>query len=129
MEKRPIGITVLAVLAALAAIAHLVGALQDFGVVPAVRTGSAGFFVSDPVGGTVQLLAMALAAALAAGLWARQDWARKAVVAIAAINIAVAFATQFDGGSGWVNALPAILFNAAVLLYARSSGVRQALDA
>ena len=128
MEKRPVGITVLAVLAALAAIAHLIGALQDFGIVPAVRTGSGGFFVSDPVGGMVQLLAMVLAAALSAGLWLRQEWARKAVVAIAAINVFVAFATQFDSGSGWVNALPAILLNAAVLLYARSPGVRRALD-
>jgi hypothetical protein len=129
MGRRPIGITGLAVLAGLAAIAHLVGALQDFGVVPAVRTGGAGFFVSDPVGGAVQLLATILAAALAAGLWTRRAWARTAVVAIAAVNIIVAFATQFDGGAGWVNALPAILLNAAVLVYARSSGVRRALDA
>ena len=128
MRSRPLGITLLAILAGLAAVAHLVGALQDFGVVPAVGGSGAGFFVSDPIDGIIQVAAAGVSLAIAGGLWTGQSWARRAVVAIAALNIAVIFFSQFEGGESWWNAVPGIVFNAAILLYARTPAVRQALD-
>lgn len=127
--RRPAGITLLAVLALLAGIAHVVGALQAFGAIPAIGGAGAGFFVSDPVDGMIQIAAALISIAVAGGLWTLHSWARKAVVAIAALNIVVAFFTQIEGGETWLNALPAILINAAILLYARSPRVRAALDA
>jgi hypothetical protein len=48
-------------------------------------------------------------------------------VAIAAINIGIILFTQFEGGESWLNALPGILLNVAILLYARTPAVREAL--
>jgi hypothetical protein len=128
VTPRPLGITLLAVLAGLAAIAHLAGALQDFGVIPAVGGAGAGFFVADPVDGVIALVAAAVSVAIAAGLWTEQSWARKAVVVIAALNILIIFFTRFEGGESWWNAVPGIIVNAAILLYARTPAVRRALD-
>ena len=128
MRSRPLGITVLAILAGLAAVAHLIGALQDYGVLPAAGGGAAGFFVSDPIDGAIQLAAALVSLAIAYGLWSEQSWARKAVIAIAALNLLVIFFTKFEGGESWWNAVPGIIINAAILLYARSATVRQALD-
>jgi hypothetical protein len=126
---RPAGITLLAVLALLAGVAHIVGALQAFGAIPAIGGAGAGFFVSDPGDGIIQIIAALISVAVAGGLWTMQSWARKAIVVIAALNIVVAFFTQIEGGETWLNALPAILINAAILLYARSPRIRAALDA
>jgi hypothetical protein len=126
-QSRPFGITILAIVAGLAALAHLAGALQDFGVIPAAGGGAGGFFVSNPVDGIIQLAAAVVSLAVAIGLWTEQAWARKTVVAIAAINIGIILFTQFEGGESWLNALPGILLNVAILLYARTPAVREAL--
>jgi hypothetical protein len=128
MRQRPAGITILAILAGLSGIAHIIGALQAFGVVPAAGGGAGGFFVADPVDGVIQVAAALASLAIAYGLWVERSWARSAVVAIAAINIGVIFFTQFEGGESWWNAIPGIVLNAAILLYARSPMVRDALD-
>ena len=128
MPSRPLGITILAILAGLAAVAHVIGALQDFGVLPAVGGAAAGFFVADPIDGAIQLAAALVSLAIAYGLWSEQSWARRVVIAVAALNILVIFFTKFEGGDSWWNAVPGIIVNAAILLYARSAAVRQALD-
>jgi hypothetical protein len=128
MQSRPLGITALAILAGLAGVAHLIGALQDFGVIPAAGGRGGGFFVADPVDGIIQTAAAIVSLAIAYGLWSEQSWARKAVVAVAALNIVVIFFTQFEGGESWWNAVPGIILNAAILLYARTPEVRRALD-
>jgi hypothetical protein len=128
LQARPAGITLLAVLIWLAGAAHVLGALQDFGYLPAAGGAGAGFFVDDPVDGLIQAAAAVVSLFLAGGLWGMQSWARKAVVAIAALNIAIVFFTKFEGGESWWYAVPGIVINAAVLLYARSPEVRQALE-
>jgi hypothetical protein len=76
----------------------------------------------------IQIAAALASLAVAFGLWVERSWARRVVVAIAGINIGVIFFTQFEGGESWWNAIPGIVLNAAVLLYARSPAVRDALD-
>jgi hypothetical protein len=122
------GIIGLAILAGLAGVADIVGALQSFGVLPAAGGASAGFFVSDPVAGIIQLAAALVTFALAYGLWQQRSWSRKALVAIAAVNIGVIFFTHFGAAEGWLNAVPGIVLNAALLLYAWTPAVLQELD-
>lgn len=128
MQTRPVGITAIAILLWLAGAAHVVGALQDLGYIPAIGGAGAGFFVSDPIDGLIQIVAAVVSLFIAGGLWGMQSWARKAVVIVAALNLLVVFFTKFEGGESWLNAAPGILLNAAILLYARSPAVRQALD-
>ena len=118
----------LAILAALAGLADIVGALQSFGVLPAAGGASAGFFVSDPVAGIIQIAAALVTFALAYGLWQQRGWSRNALVAIAAVNIGILFFTHFGAGESWLNAVPGIMVNAALMLYARTEVVRQELD-
>jgi hypothetical protein len=124
MQPRSPGITALAILAGLAGIAHIVGAMQAFGVLPAVGGAGAGFFVSDPIDGAIQIAAAIVTLAVAYGLWMQRSWARTAVIAIAAVHIAIIFFTQFNGGDTWWNAVPGIVLNAAILLYVRSATAR-----
>jgi hypothetical protein len=127
VSERPTGITVLAILAWLAGLANVVGALQDFGYLPTVGGTGAGFFVSDPIDGLLQIGAAIVSLFLAGGLWGIHDWARKTIVIIAAVNIVIVFFSKFEGSESWLNALPGLIVNAAILLYARSAEVRQAL--
>jgi hypothetical protein len=127
MSKRPLGITILAILAGLAGLAHLMGALQAFGMIPAAGSSGAGFFVADPVDGAIQVSAAVVSLVISYGLWSEQSWARKVIVAIAALNILIILFTQLEGGESWWNAVPGIIVNAAILLYAQSPTVRRAL--
>lgn len=124
---RPTGITLLAILLWLAGAAHVVGALQDFGVLPAVGGAGAGFFVDDPLDGFIQVVAAIVSLFLAGGLWGMQPWARKGVAIVAAVNLLIVVFTRFEGGESWLNVLPGIAVNVAILIYARSPAVRQAL--
>lgn len=75
------------------------------------------------------LAAMAIVSLfLAGGLWAEHSWAKRAVLVVAALNILVTFFAQFGGGQSWVGAVPGIVLNAAILIYARTPGARSALD-
>jgi hypothetical protein len=118
----------MAVLFGLAGVAHLAGALQDFGIIPAVGGAGGGFFVADPVDGVIELVAVAVSFAVSAGLWMEQSWARKVAMIIAALNILIIFYTRFEGGESWLNAIPGIIVNAAILLYSQSPTVRRALN-
>jgi hypothetical protein len=128
VQTRPPGVTAIAILLWLAGAAHVAGALQDFGFIPAIGGGGAGFFVSDPVDGLLQVGAAIVTLFIAGGLWGMQPWARQAVVAIADVNLLIVFFTKFEGGESWLNAAPGIILNAAILLYGRSPEIRRALD-
>jgi uncharacterized membrane protein (DUF2068 family) len=118
----------LAILAGLAGLAQFAGALQSFGLLPAVGGSGAAFFVSDPVAGTIELAGAIVTLVLAYGLWQQQAWSQRAIVAITAVNIGIIFFTHFGGGASWWNAVPGIVLNAAILLYTRTSAVRQTVD-
>ena len=128
MQSHKPGIIGLAILAGLAGVADIVGAFQSFGVLPAAGGADAGFFVSDPIAGIIQLAAALVTFVLAYGLWQQRNWSRKALVAIAAVNIVIIFVTHFGAGGSWLHAVPGIVLNAALLLYARTPAVRQELD-
>lgn len=128
MPSRPPGITLLAILLWLAGAAHVIGALQDFGVLPAIGGRGAGFFIDDPLDGIIQVIAAIVSLFLAGGLWGMQSWARKGVILVAAANLLVVVLTQFEGSESWLNALPGLIVNLVILIYARSASVRDALS-
>lgn len=129
MQSRPVAITILAALCWLAGAVNVIGALQEFGHLPAVGLGSGALFLDNRIDGWL-LAGMAIASLfLAGGLWAAHDWAKRAVLAIAALNIAVTCFTRFEGGQSWVNAVPGIVVNAGILLYARTAAAQSELNA
>ena len=104
------------------------GALQSFGVVPVAGGSGAGFFILDPVAGVIQMAAGLVSLALAYGLWQRQSWARKAVMVIAAANIAITVVSWIGSGESWWNAVPSIVLSTALLLSARTPEAREKFD-
>lgn len=127
MEPRPRIVTILAGLCWLAGAVNVVGALQEFGHLPVLASGGGALFLENRIDGWL-LAAMAIISLfLAGGLWATHDWAKRALVAVAALNILVTFFTQFEGGQSWIGALPGIVVNAAILLFARTPEARSEL--
>ena len=128
MQPRSGAITILAALCWLAGAINVVSALQEFGHLPMLRAGGGTLFVENQMDGWL-LAAMAIVSLfLAGGLWAAHGWAKRAVVLVAALNILVTFFTQFEGGQSWINAVPGIVVNAAILLYAQTTPARSELN-
>ena len=65
---------------------------------------------------------------LAGGLWAAHGWVRRVVLVVAGLNILVACFAQFEGDQSWLNVVPAIVVNAAILVYARTANASAALN-
>jgi hypothetical protein len=128
VQPRPAAISILAALCWLAGAVNVIGALQQFGHLPSLASEGSAMLVANQVDGWL-LSAMAIVSLfLAGGLWAAHNWAKRAVLAVAALNILVTFFTQFEGDQSWLNAVPAILINAAILLYARTADAKSALN-
>lgn len=128
MQPRPAAITILAALSWLAGAVNVIGALQEFGHLPVLSSTGGTLLAENRIDGWL-LAAMAIVSLfLAGGLWAAHDWARRAVLVVAALNLLVTFFTQFEGGQSWLNAVAGIMVNAAILIYARTPDARSALD-
>ena len=129
MQSRSAAISILAALCWLAGAVNVIGALQEFGHLPVLSDGGGSLLAGNRVDGWL-LAAMAIVSLfLASGLWAGHDWAKRVVLVVAALNILVTFFTQFEGSQSWFNAVPGILVNAGILLYARSADAKSALNA
>ena len=129
MQSRSAAISILAALCWLAGAVNVIGALQEFGHLPVLSDAGGSLLAGNRVDGWL-LAAMAIVSLfLAGGLWAGHDWAKRVVLVVAALNILVTFFTQFEGGQSWLNAVPGILVNAGILLYARSAEAKSALNA
>jgi hypothetical protein len=129
VQPRQAAITILAGLCWLAGAVNVVSALQSFGHLPMLGPTGGALLADNQVDGWL-LAAMAIISLfLAGGLLASHDWAKRAVLAVAALNILVTFFTQFEGGQSWLNAVPGIVINAAILVYARTADARTALHA
>ena len=128
MQPRPAAIRNLAALCWLAGAANVIYALQEFGHLPVLGIAGSGAMLADHRVDGWLLAAMAIISLfVAGGLWPTHDWAKRALLAVAVLNILVIFFTQFEGGQSWLGALPGILINAGILLYARTADARSAL--
>ena len=124
--RRPVGITILALLALLAALAALLHTLQMLHILPFVL-GPVKFFDFDLIGAIIWGVMTALYAWLFRMLWIMDLRGWLFVVFLAILNLVMA-AVSVMGASTLGAMLPSIIVNVLVLIYAQSSGVKEAFD-
>ncbi len=124
MSKQPIGVTILGVLAAVAAGINLYHALQFLGVLPALL-GRFQFFGQNFWGAMVFAFNAILWALMAWGLLSLKPWAWLFTIVVAVLGLLAAIFGLL-GGSEFSAMLPALLISAIILIYCYSSGVKQA---
>jgi hypothetical protein len=122
VRSRPIGVTILAVLALLGAGVALMHTLQMLHLWP-VYLGTVAFFTFNLVGGLLWGVLMAFYLWLAQMLWNRNPQAWLLVILLAILNIGLAF-TSILGGSSWQAMLPSMLINCIVLIYCLIPGTK-----
>ena len=124
MPKPPVGVTILGVLAAIAAGVSLYHALQYFGILP-VMLGRFQFFGQNFWGAMVFSFNTLLWALVAWGLLSLRPWAWLFTVVVAVLGLASAFLALL-GGSELSAMLPELLISAVILIYCYTAGVKQA---
>lgn len=122
--SRPVGVTILAILALIAGLVNAFHALQFLAVFPVVF-GPVRFFTFNFLGALGFIVLAAIWIWVFRMLWQvnPQGWSFMTILAI--INIAFALIAVI-GSSTFGEELPTILINAIVLIYAYSSGVKKA---
>ena len=124
MPKRPVGVTILGVLAAVAAGVSLYHALQFFGILP-VMLGRFQFFGQNLWGAMVFGFNAVLWALVAWGLLSLKPWAWLFTIVIAVLGLLSAIFGLL-GGSELSAMLPALVMDAIILIYCFTPGVKQA---
>ncbi len=124
MPKRPVGVTILGVLAAVAAGVNLYHALQFLGILPVIL-GRFQFFDQNFWGAMVFGFNALLWALVAWGLLSVKTWAWLFAVVVAVLGLFSAIFALL-GGSELSAMLPALLIAAIVLIYCFTPGVKQA---
>jgi hypothetical protein len=124
MSKQPVGVTILGVLAAVAAGVSLYHALQFLGVLPAML-GPFQFFGQNFWGAMVFGFNALLWAVIAWGLLSLKPWAWLFTIVVAVLGLLSAVFGLL-GGSEFSAMLPALVIDAIILIYCMSSGVKQA---
>lgn len=123
---RPFGVTLLAILAGLAALVALWHALQMLHILP-VKIGEHSFWGFDPIGALLWGFMFVIYLWLVRVLWQvdPQGWLFLAVVSI--FNLILDFMSLV--GASTLSAMwPSILVNAVILVYVLLPGTRKAFD-
>ena len=123
-RHRPIGVTILAVLSAVAALVSAYCTLQYLGLIPFVL-GPLSFYGQDWLGAALWAVCAAIWVWVAMMLWRVDKGGWTFVVMLSVLNLVLA-GLSILGASTFQALLPAILLNGAVLLYALTPGVREA---
>jgi hypothetical protein len=123
-KHRPFGVTLLAILAGVAALGALWHTLQYLGIVP-VTLGRLQFYGVDLLGAALWGVTAAIWIWAAVNLWGVNAQALLFVTILAGWNIILALLSLF-GASDFQAILPALLLNGIILAYSFSSGVRRA---
>jgi hypothetical protein len=123
MEKdRPIGVTILAVLAGIAAVIAAVHVLQFLGIIP-FRVGPFPIRTFNLFGALLYGLLVWVYIWLVQMLWKVDPSAWLFLVVITVFNLILAFVSMI-GASGWQDFGWSIFLNAIVLIYCMLPGVR-----
>jgi hypothetical protein len=123
-RHRPIGITILAVLGAIAAVLAAVSTLQYLHLVPFVL-GPVSFFGFDPLGALLWGITTVVWVWVAVQLWSLNAQGWLFLVLISGLNIVLALLSVI-GSTSFFAVLPSIAVNAVVLIYCQLPGVRSA---
>ncbi|SRR5579883_1939484 len=124
-RHRPVGVTVLAVLAGVAFILNAFVTLLFLGALPAALFGGTGFFGQALLGAILWGIMALIWVWVAVGLWNLNPQAWTFVVIITIFDLILAFVSLL-GTSTWQAVLPSIIVNAAILIYSVTPGVRAA---
>lgn len=128
MQARPVGVTLLVILAAFAFATAVYHTLQMLHILPLNLSSVLGehrFFTFDLLGAVVWGLLASVYLWVLHGLWNMAPKAWLYVVALAALNLIVALLSIL-GRSTWRAMLPALVVNILVLLACRRPAVRAA---
>jgi hypothetical protein len=125
-KQRPLGITILAVLA------FISGALSILGGVAALGLGGFGIAAGEATGGTlvivlglVSIVVGIVSLAFGYGAWTLQPWAWTLGVILEGITIVLALVNGFLGSS-WTSQISSIVIAGIILYYLFTPGVRAA---
>jgi hypothetical protein len=124
-RHRPVGVTVLAILAWIAVVFNGIITLLFFGAIPVALFGRTGFFGQALLGAILWGLLTLIWIWVATGLWNLNPQAWLFVVVIAVFDLILAFVSLL-GATSFGTVWPSILVNAVILIYALSPGVKEA---
>jgi The Golgi pH Regulator (GPHR) Family N-terminal len=123
-RSRPVGVTILAVLAGIAALIAVYHTLQYLHILP-FWLGPMAFFGFDLIGALLWAVNAAIYIWLMRSLWNVDPQAWTFLLIISVFNLILALLSIL-GASTWQAMLPSILVNGAILLYCLVPGTRQA---
>lgn len=126
MNKRPIGVTILAVFAMLAALSAAWHTLQMLHILP-VSFGEMRFFTFDIFGAILWGIMFLIYLWVFRMLWNLDPQGWLFVVVLSTLNLILALVSVLGASTFW-SVLPSVLFNAIVLIYANTPGVKSAFN-
>jgi len=124
-RHRPLGITILAILAGVAFLVNAFVTLLFLGAAPVALLGGTGFFGEALLGAMLWGIMALIWGWVAAGLWTLNPQAWLFVVVLSILNLILAFVSML-GATTWEIVLPSVLINAAILIYSLTPGVKEA---
>ena len=125
-RNRPLGITVLAILAGVGFIANAFITLLFLGALPVALFGGTGFFGQALLGVLIWGVLALIWGWVAFGLWTLTPQAWEFVVVLTFLNLILAVVSVL-GATTWQAVLPSMLVNVAILAYSLSPGVKAAI--
>ena len=123
-KKRPIGVTILAILAGLAAVVAIIHTLQMLHLVP-ILFGPVRFFTFNLIGAILWGAMAAIWIWLLRGLWNVDPSAWMFIVILTILNLSLALISLL-GNSYWAELAPTIVINGIILIYALLPGTKKA---
>lgn len=127
-KKRPFGVTLLALLAGIAAVVAIIHTLQMLHLFPISGPfGEAHFFTFDVLGALLWGLMAAIYLWVFRMLWNLDPQGWLFIVVVAMFNLILAVLSIF-GDSTWQSMMPAFLINGLVLIYGMLPGTKAAFN-
>jgi hypothetical protein len=124
-RHRPLGITILAVLAGIAFIYNAFITLVFLGALPVALFGKTGFFGQALLGAILWGILALIWGWVAVGLWNLNPQAWLFVVILTILNLILAGISVL-GSTTLQEVLPAVVVNVVILVYSLSPGVKEA---
>lgn len=127
-RKRPFGVTLLALLAGIAAVVAFIHTLQMLHLFPISGPfGEAHFFTFDALGALLWGVMAAIYVWVFRMLWNLNAQGWLFIVVVAVLNL-IMVALSILGNSTWQSMMPALLINGLVLIYGMLPGTKAAFE-
>lgn len=123
-KERPFGVTLLAILAGLGAVAAIIHTLQMLNLFP-INIGPVSFFTFSLFGAILWGLMALIYIWLVRSLWNVDPQAWLFLVVLASLNL-ILDVVSIIGASSWQAMLPSIVINGVILIYCLLPGTREA---